>query len=79
MKEVWAIEDKRVMIKDIVTATAEAFENESLSEQTRETILKALVICLFLATEAPEAIGVAVIKAATEWATAMSKTTGNGC
>jgi hypothetical protein len=60
----WSIEDKRAMVEDLVTAGIEVIENKSLSDKTRETIDKALTICLVLVSVMPEEVGLNVLETA---------------
>jgi hypothetical protein len=60
----WSVEDKRAMVEDLVTAGIEVLENKSLSAKTRETIDKALTICLVLVSVMPEEVGVRVLETA---------------
>jgi hypothetical protein len=60
----WSIEDKRAMVEDLVTAGIEVIENKSLSDKTRETIDKALTICLVLVSVVPEEVGINVLETA---------------
>jgi hypothetical protein len=60
----WSIEDKRAMVEDLVTAGIEVISNKSLSDKTRETIDKALTICLVLVSVVPEEVGINVLETA---------------
>jgi hypothetical protein len=60
----WSIEDKRAMVEDLVTAGIEVVEDKSLSDKTRETIDKALTICLVLVSVMPEEVGINVLETA---------------
>jgi hypothetical protein len=67
--KMWSVEDKRAMVEDLVTAGIEVLENKSLSDKTRETIDKALTICLVLVSVIPEEVGVRVLETAIRVAT----------